>query len=171
MSGVVAGGQRVVAAAHAERRREGRKLRARITSLRNQILSLTDAAQEQGRTGADWLALDTKARQLAEQQRDSHDPGQLAPIVARLAALHAEVQAALARSEPVETDPKGPENRPHYTPTKLLPLAKAATAAGGPSRPSAQDERRSPCPSPTRAAAQPPAPLAPDNREERQTGQ
>ena len=83
-----------IAVAHEERRREGRRLRARITSPRNQVLSLTDAAQEQGRTsearegsdgeangiagrGRTGLALAARARQLAEQRGDSHDPRQL----------------------------------------------------------------------------------------------
>jgi replication initiation protein RepC len=158
-----------IAAAHAERRREGRRLRSRITSLRNQVLSLTDAAQELGRADADWLALASQARQRAEQRGDSYDPGQLAPIVARLVALHAKVQAALAQSEAVETDPKGPENRPHHTPTNSPPLAEATTAADGPGQPSAQEEKRSPLPSPTEIAAQPPARATPDRREERQS--
>ncbi len=158
-----------IAAAHEERRREGRRLRGRITSLRNCILSLTDAAQEQSRTDADWQALDTKARQLAEQRGDSHDPGQLAPIVARLAALHAEVQAALAQPEAVETDPTGPENRPHHTSTNSPLLAEATAAADGPHQPSAQENKSSPRLPATESAVQPRVRAAPDRREKRQS--
>jgi len=160
-----------LAAAHAERRREGRRLRARITSLRNQILSLTDAAQDLGCVGggADWPALAAATRRLAGQRGDSHDPGQLAPIVARLAALHAEVQVALARSEPVETDPRGPKNRPHHTPTKPPLLAEATAAADGPDRPSAQEEKSGPHSSATKAATRPLALTALDRQEERQS--
>jgi len=160
-----------IAAAHAERRREGRRLRARITALRNPVPPLTDAAQELGCAGggAEWSAWASQARRLAGERGDSHDPGRLAPIVARLAALHAEAQAALARAEPVETDPKGPENRPHYTSTNPPLLAKATTAVDGPQRPSAQEEKGSPHLPAPEAAMQTRVRAATDRCEERQS--
>jgi len=124
-----------IAAAHEERRREGRHLRGRIGALRRHILSLIDTGAEQSAEAADWSALARQACELAELRGDSRDPTYLGIIVGRLTALFEEVQAALATLEPVETDPKGSEIRPHYTPTNHRLIAKANTVVVGPSEP------------------------------------
>jgi len=124
-----------IAAAHEERRREGRRLRGRIGALRRYVLSLIDTGAEQSAGAADWSALARQACELAELRGDSRDPTYLGIIVGRLTALFEEVQAALATLEPVETDPKGSETRPHYTPTNHLPIAKANTVVVGPKKP------------------------------------
>jgi len=126
-----------IAAAHQERRREGRRLRGRITATRNRVLALTDAGAAQGTADADWPALAEEARQLAQLRGRSYDPAQLAPIVAQLAALHDRVSGLLVPVEPVETDPKGSENRPLLTPTIHLQSVETDTGAAGPSRPQA----------------------------------
>ena len=124
-----------IAAAHEERRREGRRLRGRIGALRRHILSLIDAGAEQGAEAADWPALARQACELAALRGDSRDPTYLSTIVGRLTIRFEEVQAVLAALKPVETDPKGPEIRPHYTPTNQDLIAKANTVVVGPSRP------------------------------------
>ncbi len=124
-----------IAAAHEERRREGRHLRGRIGALRGHILSLIDTGAEQSAGAADWAALARQACELAALRGDSRDPTYLGTIVGRLTALFEEVQAALATLEPVETDPKGSETRPHYTPTNHRLIAKANTVVVGPSEP------------------------------------
>ncbi|MBV9811849.1 MAG: hypothetical protein JO326_03810 [Acetobacteraceae bacterium] len=63
-----------MAAAHAERRREGRKLRRRVAALCGQVLGFADAGAEQGITGADWPALAAEARTLAALRGDSLSP-------------------------------------------------------------------------------------------------
>lgn len=141
-----------IAAAHAERRREGRRLRRRVAALSTQVLGLSDAGAEQGRGGADWPALAAEARALLARRGASEDPGQLAPLVEQLEALRARAQEGLAAaaeeaSAPVETDPKGPEERPHITPTNLLSISRGDTAVPspvGPDRPRAQESRSSP---------------------------
>lgn len=132
------------AAAHQERRREGAQLRRRITATCNRVLALTDDATAQEMAGADWPAFAADARALAQQRGDSFDPAQLAPIAAQLGALQDRVrelvEAAARPVEAVETDPKGPENRPHITPTNHLQAVDTATEVAGPDRPQAQGE-------------------------------
>jgi len=130
-----------IAAAHEERRREGRRLRGRIGALRRHILSLIDTGAGQSAGVVDWSALARQACELAALRGDSRDPTYLGSIVTRLTALFEEVQLALATLEPVETDPKGSEIRPHYTPTNHLPIAKANTVVVGPSRPWLTDKK------------------------------
>lgn len=145
------------AAAHQERRREGTRLRGRVTATRNRVLALADAAAAQGAAGADWPALAAEACQLAQLRGDSYDPAQLGPIVARLVALHGRVRdlldAAAAPVEAVETDPMGSENRPHHTPTNHLQSVETDTAWAGPDRPLAQGNEGSRGHSVPRAAA------------------
>ena len=124
-----------IAAAHEERRREGNRLRGRIGALRRHILSLIDTGTEQGPMTADWSALARQACELATLRGDSRDPTCLASIMGRLMALFEEVQAALAAAKPVETGPREPEIRPHYTPTKNHLIAKANTVVAGLEKP------------------------------------
>lgn len=126
-----------IAAAHQERRREGGRLRRRITADRNRVLVLADAAIARGLTGADWSELAAKARRLHGLRGDGYDPAHLGPVAAELAALHDRVRALLEVVEVVEIDPMGPENRPHITSTTHL-KSGTDTAAAGPDRPLAQ---------------------------------
>ncbi len=132
-----------IAAAHDERRREGRRLRGRIGALRKHILSLIDTGAEQSATAADWAALARQACELAALRGDSRDPTYLGTVMERLMALFEEVQAVLGTLEPVETDPKGPENRPHYTTTNHRLIAKANTVVVGPERPWLPERKKS----------------------------
>ena len=124
-----------IARAHQERRREGARLRARITSVRNKVLMIAEAGS--------WPALAAEAHALAALRGDIRDPGLLAPVLSRLEALSALAEEQLtARALPVETDPKGTTDRPPITPTKHLKIAEANTAVAGP-RPMAHRESRS----------------------------
>jgi replication initiation protein RepC len=127
-----------IAAAHQERRREGRRMRSRITSLRNRVLAIAEAGG--------WPALAQRAMALAARRGEERDPRSLAPILAALEALRDEAEAKLladaACGLAVETDPKGSEDRPSITPTNNLLIAKANTADAGPNRPLAHEESR-----------------------------
>ncbi len=119
-----------IAAAHAERRREARCLRGQIGSMRNQVLSLTDAGQEHHRDESCWLEWDHAARRLADGRNAIQEPATLASILRSLADLHDLVQAALVRATPVETDLEGSDVRPGLTPTNPTALAEAQVADG-----------------------------------------
>ena len=129
------------------RRNEGRRLRREITSSRNAVLSLVDLARMQDVAGEDWPAVTAQADALWRQRGRHRDPLALVPIAARLRALRTRVQeqvtAAMALVDSVETDPMGPEYRPHLTTTNQLSIAEAnADGPGtvGPDRPIAQEE-------------------------------
>jgi len=140
-----------IARAHAEARAEGRRLRGQITAERNAVLSLCDMARETGAAG-DWERVDADARQLAASRGSSYEPRQLAQILAELTMLRAAAIEALTPAEPVDnpsaeavnlvsvsvdTDPKGPENRPPLTPTNppSIPKGNTEQKMDGPSRP------------------------------------
>ena len=68
-----------IAQAHQERRREGARMRARITSVRNKALAIADAGG--------WPELAEEAYALARLRADIRDPGLLTPVLARLEVL------------------------------------------------------------------------------------
>ena len=132
------------------RRDEGRRLRHEITCSRNAVLSLVDLATAQDVAGEDWPGVATQASALWQQRGRHRDPLVLVPIAARLRALRVRVQeqvmAALAAVDCVETDPMGPEYRPHLTTTNQLIIVETKTTAAdeaGPDRPVAHEEERS----------------------------
>ena len=129
------------------RRNEGWRLRREITCSRNAVLSLVDLATAQDVAGEDWPAVATQADALWRQRGRHRDPLALVPIAARLRALRVRVQeqvtAAVAAVDSVETDPVGPEYRPHLTTTNQLIIAEAnadGPGKAGPDRPMAQEE-------------------------------
>lgn len=123
-----------LAAERVEQWRQGERLRAEITALRNKVLALTDLGQEQGAAG-DWQTIADEVRRLAARRGRSRDPARLSVILRELDELHSGAIEALTPSEDVETDPKGPENRPLLTPTNPSTIAKANTKADRPNRP------------------------------------
>ena len=124
-----------MARAHQERRREGGRIRARITSVRNKVLAIAEAGG--------WPRLADEAYALARLRADIRDPGQLAPVLARLEALRATAEERLATCvKPVESDPMGATNRPPITPTNYLKIAEANTVVAG-QKPVAHEESRS----------------------------
>ena len=90
-----------IARAHQERRREGARMRARITSVRNKVLMIAEAGG--------WPALSAEAHALALLRGDIRDPGQLAPVLVRLEALLAGAEETSLRwprgSRPSSTSP------------------------------------------------------------------
>ena len=134
-----------IAKAHQERRREGGRMRRRITTLRKQVQALAQAGAERGVAGVDWIALDRQALAVAAERGTSEDPAQLASLVERLVALHAEAEAVLFSGPgcPVdcgETGPSGPVDRALNTPTHQ-PIAEDDTVdSAGPVRPRADKE-------------------------------
>ena len=134
------------------RRNEGRRLRREIACSRNVVLSLVDLAVMQDVAGEDWPAVAAQADALWRQRGRHRDPLALVPIAARLRALRVRVQgqvtAAVILVDSGETDPMGPEYRPHLTTTNQLSIAKANTTGttgadeAGPDRPLAQEEER-----------------------------
>lgn len=135
-----------IAAAHVERRREASRLRSEITAVRNRVLSLAELGQTSAAAG-DWEAVASEAYRVAGRRSGSYDPRHLSEILAELHELHeaavealtpadaVDSEAAKASPHPVDTDPKGPGNRPAITPTNRPSIAKANTEADGPSRP------------------------------------
>ena len=132
------------------RRDEGRRMRREITSSRNAVLSLADLAVAQDVAGGDWPAVAAQTDALWRQRGKHRDPLALVPIAARLRALRVrleeQVAAGLAAVESLETDPTGPEYRPHLTTTNQLSIAHANTTRpdeAGPDRPTARGEQSS----------------------------
>ncbi len=135
------------------RREEGKRLRREITVSRNRVLSMVDLALSQNLAGEDWPAAAAQANALWSERGNQRDPLPLVPIAARLRALailtQERLMATLAAVENGETDPVGPENRPHLTTTNQLLIAKANTngsaepAGAGPNRPIAHEEESS----------------------------
>jgi replication initiation protein RepC len=123
----------LAAAEHEARRQEGLSLRRDISQLRASILGLTDYAEAGGLAGHDWPAIALTARDMAARARYLRDPMALAPIAARLIALHEEIEAHVEASVSVDKDPREPENRLHNTTTNQLnigkPIARAAQPA------------------------------------------
>ena len=145
-----------IAAADDERRREGKRLRGRITALSKRVQALADAGAGQGTPGADWPALAAQAHALMMLRGDSEDPCQLAPLVERLMTLRDAAKTALKAGaagvsegvSPGETGPSGPADRTPNTTTTELSTANADTAAiptseVGPKRPEAHRESSS----------------------------
>ena len=138
-----------IAAAHAEQRRDAARLRAEIIAVRNRVLSLAELGQEGGAAG-DWEGVASEAYRVAGRRSGSYEPRHLSGLLAELRELHEAAIEVLTPAEPVDemggsadqfspnpvdTDPKGSENRPAITPTNPPSIAKANTEADGPSRP------------------------------------
>jgi replication initiation protein RepC len=115
---------RLAEAARAERVEMGR-LRRRATIARNGITQILETAAEYGFQGEEWVCLARDARNLATALRRVERPAEMVRGVEslerrqraareRLEILLSAVAAGLA--EAGDSDPKGPENRPHqYT--------------------------------------------------------
>jgi len=110
--------------ARAERADMGR-LRRRATIARNGITQILETAAEYGFAGEEWQTLLRETRNLTLALRKVEQSGELALGVASLERRQRDARERLERLlaetvphsfETVETDPKGPENRPHqYT--------------------------------------------------------
>jgi len=118
---------RVAEEARAERLEMGR-LRRRATIARKGITQILETAAEYGLEGGDWPSLARETRALAKALRAVERPEEMAVGVESLERrqhqarerLETLLSVAVAGSdkivETVDSDPKGPENRPHqYT--------------------------------------------------------
>ena len=119
-----------IVAADKERRQEMKRLKGQIGSMRNRILSLTDAGQEQDLPG-DWTGFAVAARQLAAGRSEQTSPELLASTLGKLVELQEVVPVLLAPRITVETGPMEPADRPHHTTTKPSYFAKATVVSGG----------------------------------------
>ena len=115
---------RLAEEARAERAEMGR-LRRRATIARNGITQILETAAEYGFQGEDWASLARDARNLAMALRRVERPEEMAlgveSLERRQRAARERLESLLSAvtagpSEAVDSDPKGPENRPHqYT--------------------------------------------------------
>jgi replication initiation protein RepC len=117
-----------VAAQGRELREEMRRLRRRATIARNGLLQILETAAEQGFEDASWQALEREGRALARSLRSVERVDEMAIGVTSLERRQMEARerlenqlAAAAGSTPRagDSDPKGPENRPHIYNYKL----------------------------------------------------
>jgi replication initiation protein RepC len=105
-----------------ELRERMRHLRRRATIARNGLLQILDTAAEQGLSDTTWQTLEGEGRALAKALRTVERVEEMEIGVASLerrqreARERLEIQLAAMMPpvpEPVDSDPKGPENRPH----------------------------------------------------------
>lgn len=116
-----------IAARHAEFLRlaeEGRaeraalgRLRRRATIARKGIAQILETAAEYALTGEEWLVLARDSEALSRALRGAARPEEMETGVARLEHCQSEAREHLEQLlRTVDSDPKGPENRPHqYT--------------------------------------------------------
>jgi replication initiation protein RepC len=99
-----------------------RHLRRRATIARNGLLQILETAAEQGLCDAAWRTLEGEARALARSLRSVERVEEMEVGVASLERRQREARerlenqlaaAAVPVAEAVDSDPKGPENRPH----------------------------------------------------------
>ncbi len=115
---------RLAEEARAERAEMGR-LRRRATIARNGITQILEAVAEYGLSGEDWARLAHEVRSLARALRTVEQPTEMAlgveSLERRQRAARERLEMLLSMApvgltEAVDSDPKGPENRPHqYT--------------------------------------------------------
>jgi replication initiation protein RepC len=132
---------RLAAEAKAERIEMGR-LRRRATIARNGIAQVLETAAEYGFTGEEWTNLIRESRNLTLALRQIERPEEMTlgveSLERRQAAARERLESLLAAaapvaSDPVNSDPKGPENRPHqytYKPS-LYPEQDTVTTSEG----------------------------------------
>ena len=126
---------RLAEEARAERAEMGR-LRRRATIARNGITQILDTAAEYGFQGEEWVSLLRDSRYLAKALRKAERPEEMALDVEslerrqRTARERLEIllsSAAGGASEAVNSDPLGPESRPHQYTYKPTPDPKPDT--------------------------------------------
>ena len=135
-------------------REEMRRLRRRATIAMRGLAQVLETAAEIGLAGPEWGRLSQEAHALARVLKRIERADELALGVAGLERRHAEAKKRLADAtvhpqeayyETVDSDPKGPVNRPHQYNYKLNPdpyqdtvVALNECGAGGEARTSLQ---------------------------------
>jgi replication initiation protein RepC len=104
-------------------REEMRHLRRRATIARKGLMQILETAAEQGLTDPVWRTFESEGRALARSLKGVERVEEMALGVASLERRQREARQCLenqlaeavrAEDKEVETDPKGPEYRPHY---------------------------------------------------------
>ena len=117
-------------------RAELARLRRRATIARNGIAQILETAAEYGFQGEEWLKLADDSRNLATALRRVERPEEMAlgveSLERRQRAARERLEILLSAvtagpSETVDSDPKGPENRPHQYTYKPSPDPKEDT--------------------------------------------
>jgi replication initiation protein RepC len=119
-------------------------LKRRATIARNGIRQLVETALEQGHMGEGWDNHRTAASLASRGIAGIGDPMETEMAVVRLERIQAEMrmelekaldcrrqEAPLAVPNPVNLNPRGPENWPHITPTNQLLNPKDSVIASG----------------------------------------
>jgi replication initiation protein RepC len=113
---------RVAAAAKAERLEMGR-LRRRATIARKGIIQILETAADYGFSGEEWARLQRDSQSLAQALKRVERPEEMALGVESLERRQHDARERLDKlladvaptsTQTVNSDPKGPENRPHY---------------------------------------------------------
>jgi replication initiation protein RepC len=116
-----------IAAKGREEREQMRRLRRRATIARNGLLQILETVAEQDLYDASWRVLEEEgmalARSLQKVERLKEMALGIASLEQRQLAARERLENPLATisepvSEDVNSDPRGPENRPHNTTTK-----------------------------------------------------
>ena len=124
-----------------ELRERMRHLRRRATIARNGLLQILDTAAEQGLSDPTWQALEGEGRALARSLRTVERVEEMEMGVVSLERRQREARERLEMQiapsvtsvpEAVDSDPKGPENRPHIlTTNQCLNLKDTVMAPEG----------------------------------------
>jgi replication initiation protein RepC len=144
-----------------------RHLRRRTTIARNALLQILETAEEQGFSDATWQALEAEARALASSLKNVERVEEMEFGVLSLERRQREARERLENQlaaavkpvpETVNSDPKGPENRPHILNYKITDsiIKKDVVASEG---------------SKSGEAEAGPEPSSPDQPTEKQEGQ
>ena len=130
---------RLAEEARAERAEMGR-LRRRATIARKGIMQILETAAEYGLQGEEWAGLARDSRNLARALRTVERPAEMLlgveSLERRQRAARERLETLLFRrrkraSEAVDSDPLGPENRPHQYTYKPSPNPQADTVIAG----------------------------------------
>jgi replication initiation protein RepC len=129
---------RLAEEARAERAETGR-LRRRATIARKSIAQILETVAEYGFQGEEWTRLAHDTRDLVRALRTVERPEEIALGVESLERRQRSARERLENllsavapqvSEAVDSDPKGPENRPHYLPTNQVLNQNDTVVAG-----------------------------------------
>jgi len=154
--------KQLVAEARAERAERAR-LRRRATIARNGITQILETAAEYGFTGEEWVTLMRESRGLTLALRQIEGLEEMALSVASLERRQATARerletllaaAAPVALDPVDSAPRGPENRPHqytYKPDPYPEQDTVVASEGWRSDPGA-DQAEPPTPERSQAA-------------------
>lgn len=144
-----------IAARAREERDQMRQLRRRATIARRGLDQVLETAAELGLVGPEWGQLGAGARAIAHALKRTEKLDEIALGVANLERRHEEARKRLESAalqprdqvpEPVDSDPKGSEIRPHQYNYKLNPYPEQDTVVASEECKSGVEERAQPAP-------------------------